>query len=207
VLPPKVFAAIQVDIDSCTVKHFHGKRFKTEDQADYRKLLIATRRQLEAVDRFLLSFTLLNVSWKVEFIEFLNRVIAGSMDLARIVDKDCVGIAQRLFPGLATLQRLTACFSSAYVMDVDVDSDTFTKRINGLDVTLNGRSVAAGRILTAAYRGHRSNRSPASPELGPGGIRVIATPNHFPFRSPTSSGTLRLHSCSDRWATPRENVL
>jgi len=68
------------------------------------------------------------------------------------------------------------------VMDVDLDSDTFTERINGLDVTLNGRSVAAARILAAAYRGYRSNRFPASPELGPGGIRVISDTKSLPVQ-------------------------
>jgi hypothetical protein len=182
VLPATAFASIQAALRNTSVTHFHGKRFKTPDEAAYRALLSEARRQIEQADRYLLSFTLLDLTWKNQFVGFMERLLGGSMKLAGVSDETCVRIAQRLFPGLATLQRLTSSFPTGEVMDIDLDSDSFTEKINKLDITVNGRSIEAARILAAAYRAHGNLLFPGSPALGSGGIRVISDTKSLPVQ-------------------------
>jgi hypothetical protein len=171
-LPVACVDAIDVAVKGCAVKVFHGRRFKKSHADDYQALLKATREQMELATSRLLLFSLLDPSWKSAFVPFVRRAFSASIAWAGITDPLAISIAHHLFPGLITLQRLTqdVCVES---IEIEVDSDDVTKRLESSSVTTRGRTLQTAKLLTIAYNAHRKLIFPRSPELTDSGLRPL----------------------------------
>jgi len=75
VLPDVAISAIDSAVSSCSVKTFHGKKFKKAQAADYETFLAVARAELLNHQNAFLTFTLLEISWKTQFLGFASRLI------------------------------------------------------------------------------------------------------------------------------------
>lgn len=171
-LPEASLASIDAAVSSCTVKSFHGKKFKKADEHDYRNLLKAVRRELEQPAPSLLVTTILDSSWKQTLVPFGKRLIAKGFALANVAEPEAVRIGEHLFPGLITLQRL-ADGIQASCMEIEIDSDNISKKLGSESAKVRGQSVPVAKLLTTAYNAYRKKQFPMSPELAPGGLRTM----------------------------------
>ena len=85
-LPSSSITAIDAAVSKCAVTHFHGKRFKKSQAADYQAFLSAGRHELEQAACGILMFTLLESSWKATLVPFAQRLISNSMVIAGVTD-------------------------------------------------------------------------------------------------------------------------
>lgn len=173
ILPDIAISAIDHAVSSCNVENFHGKKFKKAQESQYETFLSAARNELLKHQNSFLTFTLLDLSWKSEFIEFSNRLVSGGLGGAGVNDSDALAIAQHLFPGLITFQRLTAS-SNLEAIDIEIDSDDISKKLSLNTVLTNGRSLPVANLLRWAYEAHRKQQFQGSPRLGAGGIRALS---------------------------------
>jgi hypothetical protein len=171
--PPASIAAIDAAVSGLGVKAFHGKKFKKGQVSEYRVFLASARRQLELHDNALLMSTLLDTSWKKEFLALGRRLIAKSMAAAGVADRDAVALAEHLFPGLMTLQRLAANLPAAESVEIEIDSDSVSRHLGTSKVQVSGRSLSTARLLRVAYEAYRAKRFPSSPSLQAGGLRAL----------------------------------
>lgn len=172
-LPSSSVAAIDAAVSKCAVTHFHGKRFKKSQAADYQAFLSAGRHELEQAACGTLTFTLLEKSWKTTFVPFAQRLISGSMGIAGVTDSAACSIAEHLFPGLITLQRLADGLPASSI-EIEIDSDDVTKQLGANTSMVKGRAISTAKLLTTAYNAHRMKQFPSSPALAPGGLRALS---------------------------------
>lgn len=172
VFPPASVSAIDGAVSRCAVQDFHGSQFVPSQATDYEALLAAARLELARCPEALLTFTLLDVSWKNTFVDFGSRLISNAFQLGGISDPSAVGIAEHLFPGLITLQRLTSAISGATV-DIEIDSDSVSRPLATSQVSVGSRSCSTAKLLGRAYEAHRTRQFPGSPQLGAGGIKAL----------------------------------
>jgi len=172
VMPPSCIEAIDADVSSCIVKDFHGKTFKPPQASEYQELLASARQHIENSGCGLLSFTLLDTSWKDQFVSFAERLVSNAMMTAGISDPEALSLAQHLFPGLLTLQRLTAHLTASTI-EIEIDSDSVSQRLGTSAVTVRGRALPTARLLEFAYEGHRKRQFPTSPRLRRQGLRAL----------------------------------
>src|SRR5438046_2461392 len=83
-LPESSVMSIDAAVSGCTVKSFHGKKFKKSEEADYRTFLKAVRRELEQSSPSLLIGTLLDPSWKKTLVPFAKNLISGAFAIAGV---------------------------------------------------------------------------------------------------------------------------
>ncbi len=174
--PRASVTTIDAAVTHCGVKHFHGKRFKKSEAADYRTLLTAARQELESGEPSVLLFTLLELSWKKTLVPFAKRIISNGMGAAGITDSVAVSIGEHLFPGLITLQRLTDGLS-ANPFEIEIDSDDISRQLGLSTVKIRGHSVSTAKLLSVAYNAYRIRQFPGSPELATGGLRALNDAN------------------------------
>lgn len=172
VLPDAAVSAIDSAVANCNVKAFHGKKFKKSQKADYEKFLSAARSELLKHQNSFLSFTLLEISWKNQFLAFANRLVDGGIQGAGVTDPYALAIAKHLFPGLITFQRLAASANLAAI-EIEIDSDDISKKLAQSNFSVKGKSIPTAKLLGWAYEAHRKKQFPASPTLGAGGIRAL----------------------------------
>lgn len=172
VFSPAAIARIDATVAQCKTKAFHGKDFSQRESADYEKLLSAVRTELESDPKALLTFTLQDASWKRSFLPFIEGVVEKSFSEAGIVDSSVIDAAKQLFPGLATLQRLTNEYAGDTIA-IHIDSDDVTRALPPTTQLAQGLTAKASTILWAAYEGHREKLFPLSPALIPLGLHVF----------------------------------
>jgi hypothetical protein len=158
-------------VASCSVKHFHGKKFKPSQESDYCALLSSAREQLQKTPGTRLLFTLNDLQWKATLIPFTKNIIDSALKNVGITDPTATKVAKHLFPGLITFQRLTRGSPGASI-EVEVDSDNISKLLGTTNVAVKGLSLPLTRILTAAYEGYRKQQFPDSPQLT-GSLRAL----------------------------------
>ena len=171
-LPEPSVISIDVAVSGCTVKSFHGKKFKKADEGDYRTLLTAVRRELEQTAPSLLVSTLLERSWKNTLVPFAKQLISDGFALAGLTEPTAIRIGEHLFPGLMTLQRLIDGVSAPRV-EIEIDSDDISEKLGLATVQVRGQSLPVAKLLTTAYNAYRKKQFPRSPEVAPGGLRAM----------------------------------
>lgn len=172
VLPTAAIAAIDAAVSSCSVKTFHGKKFKKNQAADYEMFLNAVRTELLNNAEAHLTFTLLEATWKNQFLVSTSGIVSGGFQAAGITDPVAINIAKHLFPGLATLQRLTLT-TPAPVINIEIDSDSVSAKLALSSVAIAGKRIATAKILGFSYEAYRKKLFPCSPKLGDNGILVL----------------------------------
>lgn len=172
VLPIEATSAIDAAVSGCETKTFHGKKFKKQRAADYELFLNAVRTELLNHAGAHLTFTLLETKWKNQFLALTNTIVSGGLQGAGITDPVAISIAKHLFPGLATLQRLT-CTTPTSIIGVEIDSDSVSAKLALSSVTVSGRTIATAKILGFAYEAYRKKLFPSSPQLGDNGILAL----------------------------------
>jgi hypothetical protein len=173
VFPDVAISAINDAVSGYGVKVFHGKKFKTAQEAEYEGFLAAARNELLKHQNSFLTFTLLDKSWKTEFLEFSDRLISRGMKSAGVNDPNAIKIAKHLFPGLITFQRFMANANLATI-DIEIDSDEISKKLEHCNIPIKGQFTSSAKLLGWAYEGHRKQQFPTSPALGSDGIRALA---------------------------------
>lgn len=173
VLPSVALSAIDSAVSHCRVKTFHGKTFRKAQAADYETFLVAARNELLNYPDAFLTFTLMDISWKSQFLAFSRGLIVGGMQGAGVTDSSVVAIVEHLFPGLITFQRLAAT-SSLDSVDIEIDSDDISAKLVSSKASIARKSVPTGLLLGLAYGSYRKQRFPTSPQLGSGGIHALA---------------------------------
>jgi hypothetical protein len=153
---------------------YHGKKFKTAQKTEYETFLKALRREAETTSTSLLAFTLLDTSTWATLVPTLERVVEKSLTTVGAGDAQVVLILQRLFPGLATLQRLSVALKTTSPMDIVIDQDAITKKYGTTTIVVKGKAVQLPRIARTVYEGHRKHLFPKSPPLGAAGIAVMS---------------------------------
>lgn len=181
ILPGVAVSAIDSAVSGCSVKTFHGKKFKKSQEADYEKFLSKTRSELLKHENSFLSFTLLDISWKSQFLDLTNRLTDEGMQGAGVNDPDALAIAKHLFPGLITFQRITANMNLAEI-DIETDSDDISKNLTQSSVSIRGQSIPAAKLLRWAYEGYRKKQFPSSPALSAGGIQALTDTKSRPIQ-------------------------
>lgn len=171
--PDVAIAAIDSAVSGCSVKTFHGKKFKKAQEADYETFLAAVRNELLQHQNSFLTFTLLETSWKSDFLGFASRLITGGIQGAGVNDPDALSIANHLFPGLATFQRLTCCINLPAI-DIEIDSDDISKKLAQSSISAKGKSIPVAKLLGWAYEAYRKQQFPTSPALGTRGIQALS---------------------------------
>jgi hypothetical protein len=159
-------------VSGCAVKSFHGKKFKKAEAGDYKLFLKAIRKEVETSSHALLSFHLMETSWKSKFVPFAKRLISNSMKNVGITETSVITIAEHLFPGMITLQRLSNG-RSAKSIEVEIDSDSISKQLGTSAAQFSGYSVPTAKLLSAAYEAYRRMLFPKSPQIIEGGVRAL----------------------------------
>jgi hypothetical protein len=111
----------------------------------------------------------------------LESVIHKSLDSAGLKEPAFVRILQRIFPGLATLQRLTKDFPEGSNISIEIDRDDVTRDFGSTTVNVDGRRIELSRVAKATYESHRKRLFPRSSALATSGIAVVRS-----RRPPTS---------------------
>lgn len=172
IFPDVAIHAIDSAVSGCSVKNFHGKKFKKSQEVDYETFLSAARSELLKHHHAFLTFTLLESLWKNQFLEFADRLIFGGIQGAGVSDSGAIEIAKHLFPGLITFQRLSAT-ATLSAIDIEIDSDTISERLAKNSIVAQGVSIPTAKLLGWAYEAHRKKLFPSSPELGSSGIQAL----------------------------------
>lgn len=172
VLPIAATYAIDAAVSGCNVKTFHGKKFKKDQAADYELFLSAIRTELLNHAGAHLTFTLLESTWKSQFLASTSAIVSGGLQGAGITDPVAISIATHLFPGLATLQRLTSATPTP-IIGVEIDSDSVSAKLALSRVAVSSQTIATGKILGFAYEAYRKKLFPSSPKLGSDGILAL----------------------------------
>jgi hypothetical protein len=155
---------------------YHARRFEKAQRAAYEQFLQTIRYAVEqSKGPPRLHFTLNNLSWKTEFIEFVGRLVTGALGRAGVVGPAAVRQLQALFPDLVTLQRLLRDVESADEVRLEIDRDDITEHLGTWTTAVQGRIVAVEQFLAAMYRSHRTRLFPTSPALvHKAGIAVVS---------------------------------
>jgi hypothetical protein len=95
---------------------------------------------------------------------FGKRLISHSFALANVTEPEAVRIAEHLFPGLMTLQRLIDGIHP-FRIEIEIDSDDISKDLALATVHVRGQSVSVAQLLTPAYNAYRKKQFPRSPSL------------------------------------------
>lgn len=172
VLPIAAVSAIDAAVSGCGVKAFHGKKFKTNQASDYEFFLNTIRTELLNHNGAHLTFTLLEATWKNQFLASTRNIVSGGFQGAGITDPVAISIAEHLFPGLATLQRLTSQTPSAGIR-IEIDSDSVSAKLARNSVVVSGKKMATAKILGFAYEAYRKRLFPSSPQLLSNSILVL----------------------------------
>lgn len=176
IFPKASVMSIDATVSQCATKHFHGKEFEVRQANDYRSLLRAARLELEKSDGALLVFSLLETSWKAKFKGFAERLISGAMRNVGVVDAKAISVAEHLFPGLITIQRLVENLPGKSI-EVEIDSDKISEQLGTSVPQVSGCSMPTAKMLKTAYEAYRQEVFPHSPALVDGGLRVLNDAN------------------------------
>lgn len=153
---------------------YHGKKFTQADEQAYRTFLKALRRAAENSNPSLLAFSILDTSMLTALIPMLQRVVHASLVSVGARQPAPIRILQRLFPGLAMLQRLTSSLTGSNEIAIQIDQDNVTKAFATSSVQVNGRSVSLPDLAAKLYEAHRKLQFSSSPVLATSGVAVLA---------------------------------
>lgn len=170
--PESSVTSIDAAVSGCTIRSFHGKKFKKAEAPEYRTLLNAVRREFQQTAPSLLVSTLLDTSWKNELVPFGERLISNAFALANLTEPEAIQIGAHLFPGLITLQRLIDRVQGP-LLKIEIDSDNISKKLRLATVEVGKQSLAVSKLLTTAYNAYRKKQFPRSPKLEPGGLFAV----------------------------------
>jgi hypothetical protein len=154
--------------------YFHGKKFVIANGSLYESFLSAIREEAEAAAVSVLAFTLMDLSYKNEFLPFLEKTVEGAITSAGIADDNLLDQVQRLFPGIATLQRMLRATGAERVLELEIDRDAATKDFNASTFAKDGQQLPAELLLRAAYRAHRRLVPSGVPDIAEPGIRIVS---------------------------------
>jgi hypothetical protein len=166
--------ATQLQTSSGKRPHFHARKFKSVDATSYENFLKSLRTEAESSSTVVLAFTLMDLTWKDQFIPFLDNLIQKGVGSYNGVSQQAVVQLQRLFPGLATLLRMLKDVGRDYDLEVEIDNDSLTESFDGAEVVIDGARMPMRRVLSAVYRSYGSRIAPNAPVLLDGGIRVVS---------------------------------
>jgi len=173
VLPVAAISAIDGAVSGCGVKTFHGKKFKKGQASDYELFLNAIRAELLKQDGAHLTFTLLEATWKNQFLASTKTIVSRGLQGAGITDPVAIEISEHLFPGLATLQRLTSTMPGT-IIGIEIDSDSVSEKLALNSLVISGKTIATAEILEFAYEAYRKKLFPGSPQLCGNGISALS---------------------------------
>lgn len=174
-LPAVALADIEASFAHCSINGFHGKCFRKAQRADYEAFLVAIRAAVVNHPGAMLTFNLLERTWKAQFAPFARQLVAGSLNGAGVGDPASIRIAEHLFPGLITFQRLSAnaALPINSTVDIQIDSDQISQHLRSSNASLGGKAIPTAKILGIAYEAYRKQQFPSSPPLGSGGIVAL----------------------------------
>lgn len=162
---------------------FHGKKFKTALEPEYRHFLTALRREAEGPDSALLAFSLLDRPFRREFVPSIRRLVAKSLGESGLAASGFSAVIEHVFPGLATLQRLTRDMGSAHELAIELDRDDVTRRFASMQTAVGLKTLTLQRVTHAAYEGYRKHLFSNSPALGTGSISVVNDAKSLPVQA------------------------
>lgn len=178
ILPEGELGAFEKAIQGIAVsstRAFHGKKFKKAQATEYEAFLRALRAAVEQSGGPARAvFTLNETSWKAQLLPHLSALVTTALRENGLPEEDALPILTKLFPGLATLQRLVAPVGSDYSLRLEIDQDDVTRALPSTVLSVQGGQLPLERVLVALYRGYRARLFPESPSLlDLGGVTVL----------------------------------
>jgi hypothetical protein len=170
--PTASLTNIKAAVTSCTVRTFHGKKFKKAQERDYKLFLQAVRYELEQTIDAGIVFTLMDSTWKDKFIPFAGRLISKSFQNVGVTDVEPITISKQLFPGLITLQRFFQKLSQNTI-EVEIDSDSVSERLALSSAQMKGFSMPTAKLLETAFEAYRRKQFPEFPQIASGRLRAL----------------------------------
>lgn len=157
-----------------TIKGFHGKKFKTHLEQEYRDFLTAVRTRSEDSAFRLLALKLMDETWKAEFVPFIKRVVPNAIATAGLTNPSAVAAITKLMPAIAELQRLMRDVGSSHNLAMEIDRDSITEGLPTLTFARGATQASAEKILRGLYAGFAKHNHPDSPAMSPAGIKVVS---------------------------------
>ncbi len=156
---------------------FHGKKFKTDQAAEYEQFLRIIRKYAENSVPTILSCTLNSEAWKAQYLGFCERVTTNVFTQVGVTNPDLINVCKQLTPGLFSFMRLVNHFGNNNELTIEVDSDSVKEKFPQLDTIIKGHSFTADFLMTKLYNAYRNIQFANSPILADGGISVLKDQN------------------------------
>lgn len=156
---------------------FHGKKFKTDQAAEYEEFLKIIRKYAENSVPTILSCTLNSENWKEQFLGFCTRITNNVFSQVGVTNTELIAVCQQLTPGLFSFMRLVNHFGSNNELAIEIDSDDVKEKFANLDTIIKGHTFSADWLMTKLYSAYRNNQFANSPQLEQGGITVLKDQN------------------------------
>ncbi|MEJ2682382.1 MAG: hypothetical protein P8104_01740 [Gammaproteobacteria bacterium] len=107
--------------------------------------------------------TLLDESWKSEFRGFVDRVVKGSLEAAKIRDEKLISGAQFLVKSLFTYLRVSSTAISASSTTVHIDYHVLAKGFSDIDLIVKSQKISSELPVVAAVNAYRNKQYTAAP--------------------------------------------
>jgi hypothetical protein len=169
----KLESEVQQLLAATSLKAFHGKEYARRFESKYRAVFVALRDALGSGVASFAACTLLDESWKKEYLTFVGKVIPNALDDARASGDEAVAALTRLAAPLFTFQRIAnEVLLEGGTAAIDVDADGSTRDIANYSFQARGHTIAAGKLIRPIYQASRASRFPCAPSLDYDALRV-----------------------------------
>jgi hypothetical protein len=176
----EVFVARATEIiETSKLAGFHGKDFKRRFAKSYVQFLTIVREMLATECGSSLIVTLLNETWKTDYLQFCNRVISNAFVNAGIANDALTNASVALASSLFTFQRLAPGVATDRLTLFEIDSHSITEVLPGLELVIGGHSINPTTPIYACYNSYRNERFPRSPQLVKGSMKVLKDEDSF----------------------------
>jgi hypothetical protein len=174
------------------VNEFHGKKWKPAFDSEYRQFLQLIRQSLDS-DPHSRAFSSLNsLGWKGDFLPFCEKVVREKCSASGISDAQFVTVLSKLFPPLATFQRLLRKGLAGSEVRFSIDADDTFKLFPSLKAIVNGQTIEAESMLASVYNDYRFARFPSSPVLVNPGVEICRGSKSFLIQATDVIGNFSL---------------
>lgn len=163
----------QAILDGSRINAFHGKKFKKDLEAEYKKFLILIRGYSVKSPQVLSVNTLLSEGFKKEFCSFGQRLLKSSLLEAGVLTDIAFETISSFILPLFTLARVANGLGPNIAMKIEMDEHSSFNDLNTVVRQSNGNNIDANLILKAVYNGYAKKLFPKSPLLLENGITVM----------------------------------
>lgn len=171
---------------------FHGKEFKRKKERYYREFLQLIKQTLTQGEESLIACTLLNESWKAEYVGFCSKLIKKSFTEADADIEHLIDTSSKLAAPIFSFMRLTENFVQTDSTIIEIDEDWVLEKFPDQKLIVAGHLIYGSIPIYAASNAYRKRFFPNSPRISKKGFRVLRDDESFMIQAADLFGNFAL---------------